>query len=77
MQWSTSTSKKKENFRNFGKNTKELNALIEKKFQNFVTNKERRKIEKELQHIQEMQVSDDESKKTVSSLAESVKSGEI
>ena len=34
-------------------------------------------MEKELQHFQEMQISDDESKKSVSSLAESVKSGEI
>ena len=33
--------------------------------------------EKELQHFQEMQISDDENKKSISSFDESVKSGEI
>ena len=62
---------------NYGKRKKELNALIEKKFQKFVKNKKRRKTEKELQHFQEMQNSNDECKKNVSSLAESVESGQI
>ena len=39
--------------------------------------KTRRKTEKELQHYQELQNSDDKSKKSVSSVAESVESGEI
>ena len=41
------------NFKSYGKNNKELNALIEKKIQKFVKNKKRRKTEKELQHFQE------------------------
>ena len=69
--------KKKKPFKNYGKSNNELNALIDKKFQTFVKNKKRRKTEKELQHFQEMQISDDESKKSISSLAESVESGEI
>ena len=60
--------KKKKNFKIYGKSNKELNALIEKKFQKFVKHKKRRKTEKELQHFQEMQISDDEGKKSVSSL---------
>ena len=40
-------------------------------------NKKRKKTEKELQHFQEMQISDDESKKSISSFAEIVESGEI
>ena len=43
--------KKKKNFKTYKKSNKELNVLIEKKFQTFVTNKKRRKIEKELQHF--------------------------
>ena len=46
--------KKKNFFKNYGKSNKELNALIEKKFQKFVKNKKRRKTEKKLQHFQEM-----------------------
>ena len=69
--------KKKKNIRNHEKSNKELNALVEKKSQKFVKNKKRRKTEKELQHFQEMQISDDKSKKSVSSFAESVKGGEI
>ena len=46
--------KKKKNIKNYGKSNKELNALIEKKFQKFVETKKRRKTEKELQHFQEM-----------------------
>ena len=57
--------------------SKELNLLIEKKCQKFVKNKKMRKTEEELQHVQEMQISDDESKKYVSSVIESVESGEI
>ena len=67
----------KKSFNNYGKSNKELNALIEKKFQKFVKNKKRRKTEKELQHFQEMQISDNESKKSVSSFDESVEDGEI
>ena len=51
--------KKKKKFRNYGKSNKEVNALIEKKFVKFVKNKKRRRTEKELQHFQEMQISDD------------------
>ena len=49
----------------------------EKKFQKFVKNNKRRKTEKELQRFQEIQISDDERKKSISRLAESVESGEI
>ena len=59
VQWSTSTSRKEKKFRNHGKSNKELNALIEKKFQKFVKNKKMRKTEKEHQHFQEIQISDD------------------
>ena len=69
--------KKKKSFRNYGNNNKRLNALIEKKFPKFVKNKKRRKIEKDIQHFQEMRISKDESKKSISSLAKSVESGEI
>ena len=69
--------KKKKNFRNYGRNNKELNALIEKKFLKFVKNKKRRKTEKKVEHFQEMQISGDESKKNISSFAESVESGDI
>ena len=69
--------KKRKPFKNYGKSNKELYALIEKNFQKLVKNKKRRKTEKELQHFQEMQISDDESKKSISNLAESVESGEI
>ena len=69
--------KKNKNFINYGKSNKELNALIERKFQKFVKSKKRRKTQKELQHFQEIQISDNESKKSVSSLVENVESGEI
>ena len=46
--------KKKKKFRTYGKSIKELNSLIENKFQKFVKNKKRRNTEKELQHFQEM-----------------------
>ena len=67
--------KKWKPFKNYGKSNKELNALIEKKIKKFVKNKKRRNTEKELQHFKEMQISDDESKKRISSFAESVESG--
>ena len=51
--------KKNKTFKNYGKSNKELNALIEKKIQKFVKNKKRKKTEKELQHFQDMQISDD------------------
>ena len=44
----------KKPFKNYLKKNKELNALIEKKFQKFV----KRKTEKELQHFQDMLISD-------------------
>ena len=43
--------RKKKNFKFCGKYNKEINALIEKKFQKFVKNKKRRKTEIELQHF--------------------------
>ena len=61
----------------FRKSNKELNALIEKKIQKNLENKKRRNTVKEFQHFQEMQISDNETKRSVSSLAESVESGEI
>ena len=69
--------KKKKHFINYGKSNKELNALIKKKFQKFVKNKKRRKTEKELQHFQAMQISDDKSKKSIFCFAESTESEEI
>ena len=55
--------RKKKNFKNYRKSSKELNALIEKRnFHKFVENRKKRKTEKELQHFQEMQILDDESK---------------
>ena len=59
--------RKKKNLKDYGNSNKELNALIEETFQKFVKNKRRRKAEKELQHFQEVQISDNESKKSVSS----------
>ena len=69
--------KKKKPFKNYGKSNKELNSLIEKNFQKLVKNKKRRKTEKELKHFHKMQVIDNESKKSISRLAESVESTEI
>ena len=46
--------KKKKTIKNYGKSNNELNALIEMEFQKFVKNKKTRKMEKELQHSQEM-----------------------
>ena len=48
--------KKRQPFKNYGKSNRELNALIEKKFQKFVKNKKRRKTEKELQHFEKIQI---------------------
>ena len=53
----------KKSFRIYGKSNKELNALIEKKFQKFMNFKKRRKTEKELQHFYKIQISDIESKR--------------
>ena len=64
MQWSTSTSRKKG-----CSNWKEISKVCKKE--------KRRKTEKEIQHFQEMKIFDDESKKSVSSLAESVESEDI
>ena len=69
--------KKKKPFKSYGKNNKELKAPIEKKIQKFVKNKKRRKTQKELQYFQDIQISDNESKKSISSSAERVESGEI
>ena len=69
--------KKKKPFKNYRKSNKKLNALIQKKFQKFVKDTKKRKTEKELPHCLEMQILDDESKKSTSSFAESVESGEI
>ena len=69
--------KKRKPFKDYGKSNKELNALIEKKFQKFVKNKIRRKTEKEPQYFQEMQILDDKHKKSISSLTETVEIGEI
>ena len=69
--------RKKRDFKTYGNRNKELNAVIEKKFQKFVKNQKFRKTEKVLQHFQKMQISDNKSKKNVSSVAESVESGEI
>ena len=54
---------KRKKIRTYGKSNKGLNDLVEKKFQKFVKHKKRRKTEKELQHFQEMQLSDNESKR--------------
>ena len=57
--------KKRKNAKSYRKSNKELNVLITKILQNFVKNKKRRKTEKELQHFQQMQLSDEESKKSI------------
>ena len=67
--------KKKKSFRYYGKSIKELNDL--KKVRKFVKNKKRRMTKREIQHLQEIQISDDKSKKCISSLSENVESGEI
>ena len=60
----------------YGKSNKKINALIENKIKS-LKNKKRRKTEKELQYFQGIQISDDKSKKSVTSVAESVNRGEI
>ena len=78
VQWLENICRKgKRSLKNYGKSNKELNALIERKFQKFMKNKKRRGKEKKLQHFEEMQISDVKSKRSVSSLTESVESGEI
>ena len=69
--------KKKKRLESYQKSNNELNVLNEKIFQILVEKKKRMKTEKELQHFQDMQISDNESKKSIFSLAESVESGEI
>ena len=71
------TEEKEDLFKTYRKNNKQLNPLIDKKFQKLVTNKKRWKIEKEPQHFQEMQISDNKDEKSVSSLVESMERGEI
>ena len=58
--------KKGEEKQELMKEHNKLNAIIGKKFQKFVKNKKRRKTEKELQHFQEIQISNNENKKSVS-----------
>ena len=70
-------AEKRKPYKSYGKSNKKLNALIEKKFQKFVKNKQWRKTEKELQHFQEMLISDDKCKKSILSFSESVESGEV
>ena len=69
--------KKRRNFKSCRKSNNELNTQIEKKFQKFIKNKKRRKTEKEPKNFQDTQLSDIVSKKIVSSVVESVESGEI
>ena len=57
--------KKKRRFKNYRKTNKEFNALIEKNQKNCREQK-RRKTEKELEHFQKMQISNEEDKKKVS-----------
>ena len=61
-------AEKKRTSKTYGRSNKEVNALIEKKFYQFVKNKKKRE--------KEMQISDDEDKKSVSSVVQSVASGE-
>ena len=63
---------KKRNYKSYGESNKETNALIEKKFPKYVKSKKRRMKEKE-----ESQISDYKSKKIISSMTESIESGEI
>ena len=64
-------------FKSYGNSNKELNTLIEKKFQKFVENKKKKKIEKELQHFQKIQLSDVENIISVSTMAFSAENREI
>ena len=66
-----SEHKKKGNFKSYRKSNKELNALIENNAKLYKS-KKRRKIEKETHHFWELQFLNDESKKSVSSVGESV-----
>ena len=62
--------KKKKSYKSYRRSNKELNALIEK-------NKKRRKADKQLQHFQELQILDNESKMSISSVTESGQSRQI
>ena len=68
-------AEKEKEIQELRKEQQKIKHISEKKCQKFVKNKERRKTERELQYSQKIQISDDESKKNVSSLAESVESG--
>ena len=68
---------KKKHYKSFRKSNKELNATIEKKLKKLIKNKKRRKTEMELHHLQKTYISDNKSKKSVSSVTESIESGEI
>ena len=65
--------KEKKSFKPLKKSNKTLNALIEKKFQNFVKNKKKKENRGGVITLPKNILSDDESKKIISSLAESVK----
>ena len=49
-----STRKRKKNLEAYTQGKKEHNTRIEKNFQKFVQNKERRKIEKKVQYFQKL-----------------------
>ena len=69
--------RKEENMKYYKKSNKKLNALIEKIIQKFVKNKKRMKTKEVLQNFQELQCSDNEGKKSISSFEESIESIEI
>ena len=69
--------KKRKKFRNYGQSNKELNALIEKKFQKIGKNKKRMNTEKELNRFQEIIIYWRWNKKSISSFAENVESGDV
>ena len=58
--------KKQVKLQELRKDQQRAQCSYQEKFQKFVINKKRRKTEKELQHFQEMQISDDESDKSSS-----------
>ena len=68
---------KKEKIKIYRNSNKEMNALIEKIIKKFAENNKKGKPEKELQYFHKLHLLEDESKKNVSSVVESVESGEI
>ena len=68
---------KKKEFQELWKEQQGTQCSNQEQISEVCQNNKRRKAEKKLQHFQEMQISDNESKKSVSSLAESVESGDI